>query len=324
MRIILSTVFLIPGVLVYLLPGFTRRGVLFAVPVAPDFRESPMGRRSIATFHAIVGCAILLGLCAILFAPESFVEPISIGEPIFILLAGGVSFAWQNRRLAPFAVQPSRRREVDVTGLPERLPWFTWLSAGPLAIIAFAALFLHANWARIPERFPTHWGFNGQPNRWTERSFHGVYGPLLFAAALCLWCTITALAMWFGARRSRLRRIVMGLMIGAEFILGFLFSAISVSPVLKIPIWIPILAPLVFFIPLLVVLAREMGDVNEAPDVTPNDRWKAGVIYYNPDDAALMVEKRTGIGYTFNFANPWSWAIMIGLVLISGSVFFLF
>jgi hypothetical protein len=42
----------------------------------------------------------------------------------------------------------------------------------------------------------------------------------------------------------------------------------------------------------------------------PEDGWK-GIFYSNPDDPALFVPKRYGIGYTLNFANPWSWAVLV-------------
>jgi uncharacterized membrane protein len=38
------------------------------------------------------------------------------------------------------------------------------------------------------------------------------------------------------------------------------------------------------------------------------------MIYYNPADPAIFVEKRFGMGYTMNFANPWSWVLMAGLL----------
>jgi uncharacterized membrane protein len=54
-------------------------------------------------------------------------------------------------------------------------------------------------------------------------------------------------------------------------------------------------------------------------DPTPNECWKAGLFYYNPNDAALFVEKREGYGYTFNFANPWSWTLLSSLALVIAS-----
>lgn len=40
------------------------------------------------------------------------------------------------------------------------------------------------------------------------------------------------------------------------------------------------------------------------------------MIYYNPDDPAVLVEKRFGIGYTLNFGNGRSWLVLGGIVLV--------
>jgi uncharacterized membrane protein len=44
---------------------------------------------------------------------------------------------------------------------------------------------------------------------------------------------------------------------------------------------------------------------------TPDKCWKFGIFYVNADDPALFVAKRYGVGYTLNFGNRWSWAIMV-------------
>lgn len=46
-----------------------------------------------------------------------------------------------------------------------------------------------------------------------------------------------------------------------------------------------------------------------------DDKWILGSIYYNKNDPAWMVEKRTGIGWTVNFANPKAW-IATGVLII--------
>jgi uncharacterized membrane protein len=49
--------------------------------------------------------------------------------------------------------------------------------------------------------------------------------------------------------------------------------------------------------------------------------WKLGSFYYNPEDPALFVEKRFGIGYTSNFARPFTWVLMaLLLLLIAGAI----
>ncbi len=54
-------------------------------------------------------------------------------------------------------------------------------------------------------------------------------------------------------------------------------------------------------------------------DRTPDECWKWGLIYYNPDDPALMVEKRFGIGWTINFAHRGAW-ICLALLIVAVSL----
>jgi uncharacterized membrane protein len=46
--------------------------------------------------------------------------------------------------------------------------------------------------------------------------------------------------------------------------------------------------------------------------------WKLGIVYFNPDDPSVVVERRFGVGYTLNFARPVTWIIMS---LLAGSAF---
>lgn len=45
-----------------------------------------------------------------------------------------------------------------------------------------------------------------------------------------------------------------------------------------------------------------------------DDKWILGSIYYNKNDPAWMVEKRIGVGWTVNFANPKAWIATGGLI----------
>ncbi len=57
-----------------------------------------------------------------------------------------------------------------------------------------------------------------------------------------------------------------------------------------------------------------------------NDQWwVAGVFYVNSNDPRLLVEKRSGLGTTFNFAHPIAWWLTGGLfVLLSVVQLFFF
>ncbi len=47
-----------------------------------------------------------------------------------------------------------------------------------------------------------------------------------------------------------------------------------------------------------------------------NDLWKWGIVYYNPNDPSVCVEKRFGIGWTLNFAHKESWFIIMMILAI--------
>jgi len=60
------------------------------------------------------------------------------------------------------------------------------------------------------------------------------------------------------------------------------------------------------------LLLLGLGRTGQRP---PDAAWK-GSFYSNPNDPALLVPKRFGIGYTLNFGNPWSWAVLAFVLLM--------
>lgn len=308
------------GAVIFALPNMTRPGILFGVAVGQDFRMSPAGRRSITEFRLIVAVTTLVATCIACLAQADIASFIVAFGPPCIVVAGALAYVREHKRVAPFGAEPVRRREAVVTSAPERLPWFVWLMPGPFAILCAAARYLYLNWQNIPARFPVHWGIDAQPDRWNQRTVHAVYGPVLLGAELCFWLLITSLAAWFGARRSRLRRVMLAVLIAFAYMLALLFSGIAVMPLLHPPMWLLLVTVLVFTVPCMVALANALAEPKDSAEPTPNECWKAGIIYYNPSDAALFVEKRSGLGYTLNFGNPWAWVVIAGLVPVLASL----
>ena len=83
------------------------------------------------------------------------------------------------------------------------------------------------------------------------------------------------------------------------------------------PVWI-ILAPILLIGAVTAFMAL-FAPKGEPP---PDDAWD-GVFYSNRDDRALLVPKRVGIGYTLNFGNPWSWVVLVVILLGAAAPFFL-
>ncbi len=59
------------------------------------------------------------------------------------------------------------------------------------------------------------------------------------------------------------------------------------------------------------------GDGYRGDFYRDDDRyWYGGFFYNNPDDPAMFVPKRYGLGWTVNFGNPKGRLIFIGMLLI--------
>jgi len=63
-------------------------------------------------------------------------------------------------------------------------------------------------------------------------------------------------------------------------------------------------------------LAAAVGKSGDVVNRDDDKCWKLGVFYYNPDDPALFVEKRFGIGWTNNFAQPVSWILLAAIAIV--------
>jgi len=50
----------------------------------------------------------------------------------------------------------------------------------------------------------------------------------------------------------------------------------------------------------------------------PNEEeyWKWGFIYYNPTDPKVFLPKRSGLGYTLNFAKPISIILILSVIIV--------
>ncbi|HEY4601753.1 MAG TPA: DUF5808 domain-containing protein [Cerasibacillus sp.] len=57
----------------------------------------------------------------------------------------------------------------------------------------------------------------------------------------------------------------------------------------------------------------EDGDVINRDD---DNYWKFGVFYFNRKDPSIFIEKRFGIGWTNNWGHPFSWGIVIVIILL--------
>src|SRR5262249_15617424 len=113
---------------------------------------------------------------------------------------------------------------------------------GPLLILAVAAWFLHANWDSIPERFPIHWGVDGTPNGWANRTIGGVYGLIWIGLSTNILILALAYSIIFYTRQVRIagaaaqrenlfKRLTYMFMVALLYAISTLLAVIATRPV---------------------------------------------------------------------------------------------
>jgi len=333
----------------WLAPGFARPGRFFSVTVQPWLRGTPEGRRILWLYRLRVAMHSLIafGLLVLPGRAPGATIPLSIAALAGFgwLLAGGyAAYRRARRQVLPHGVDPAAVQEAETLRRRVELPGGWTLQVGPFAALAGAALYLRSRWDELPERFPIHWGFDGRPNGWANRNPAGVFGPLLVAAvvaaSMALFASLlrqdrnTRGAEVPAAAERRFRRAVLWALLATEYLVVMVSIQVSLLPLAAAAAGgtpaLPRIAPFValiltFVVTVTVILARigrgarlaaaRDGVAQHQSDGSPVGRrspesWKAGIFYVNPDDPAIFVEKRFGIGYTLNFARPMSWLIL--------------
>jgi len=324
---------LFAGTTLWIVPKF-RRTLFFGVRIAADWSLAPETRRVARVYQSQIAVWTLLDVALSFIGIRwNNVSAIVAGN-LALAVGGTIAYFLANRAARPFASGTPVLRTASLSPSPETLPGGVAALLTPFAVLGLAAIWLATHWDAIPLRFPVHFDIAGQPNGWAHRTWKGVFGSLIQGASVMA----TLLGVAVGIVRSsprgsewsgRFRRATLRFLIGMLWAMSLLFSWIALNPILGFqmpPILLTVLilgAVGALAFPLL----RLGSDPDSGTDATPDSAWKMGIIYYNPEDPALMVEKRFGLGYTVNFANRTSWVLMaltlavpvVALVIIRGA-----
>jgi len=332
----------------YLIPRLTRPDIYFAVTVLPDFRDSAEGRAILGRYRVEV---VIYGIIAIAVALSGLWIPQPSSDTLIVVglvlqpVGGFIAYYRARQRVQPHGMAPATVREAALAPHEVRLPGGWTVQIGPFALLAAVAVWLQLHWSEIPDRFPTHWGLDGQPNNWATRSFTGVFFPLLTGAFLCAlvgflayailrWSRVIRMGGAAGESEQHFRRTVVSILVATEYFLALVFgwtgilalSAVRTGPPGVVPILVLTLGFTVVITGLLfragqggsrLAGAAASGTVVPVGDRTADQYWKLGVFYVNREDPALMVEKRFGLGYTLNFGHPGAWLVIGALVAIA-------
>lgn len=331
-------------------PGLTRPELFFSVTVNPSFRTSETGRDILRQYKRNIIIFALIALPPIAYLQVSpRLLMVGLLGPAFIELAGCfAAFLVARNRTLPHRVAQTSEREAEIAPRKASMPGGILGQVGPFLVLAVCAILLAVNWQHIPERFPIHYGADGRPNGWADKGIGSVFGVLLIGVLPCLLLFAIQYGITHGLRRinssgsagqreTRFVRIMSGLVLAIEYFMALLMGGLSLlvlrsNPQAPLPAFRPLFICEALIIAIVFALVYRTGqggsrlpngvepartDAPPVGDRTPDECWKLGMFYYNQNDPALLVEKRFGVGWTFNFARASAWWILGALLFFS-------
>ncbi|MFX3632679.1 MAG: DUF1648 domain-containing protein [Candidatus Pristimantibacillus sp.] len=216
-----------------------------------------------------------------------------------------------------------------------------------LLVVLLTAVYLIYIYDEIPNVMATHYDLQGNADGFSNKSVMTVFDlsfMQLFMIGLFIGCNwLTAISKQQVdpknperslANNIKFRRLCSLFMIVLGFIIVVFFSMLKVGSVREVSssftgasstLFLAVLVIVSTYFIIAMVRLKRMPFVEETT-VLPMDAdqyWKLGMLYYNPADPALFVEKRFGIGYTVNIGRPMSWLVILAPFVIIGIIIFL-
>jgi uncharacterized membrane protein len=232
---------------------------------------------------------------------------------------------------------PPNVKRVASLSFPRRKSTISnvWFSVH-LLIVAVCIVCAAVSWDSIPSTLVTHYGADGIADGFSDKSFGSVFSLnfiQLSVLALFIFVNLSIRMSKQGldpnnpeqsmGKQIKFRKIMSVFLWGMSLIIvafmgviqGSILYEWSSKPIIAAAIVLPILL-LALTLGLSVYLSRKKLDQQSDATMQDDNYWKMGVFYVNPEDPALFVSKRTGIGWTPNFGHPMSWIIFIGIIAI--------
>lgn len=231
--------------------------------------------------------------------------------------------------------------DLSVRSQDSMLPWYIYLL--PIVVTLGVIVYTILNYSMLPEQVPVHWGPNGEPDAFTPKTYVSAISlPLVMLVIQCMFLGINETTKRSGIKLSAtrpeasrirqltLRKYTSWFLFLVSILMTMLFSylqlrmvhpdlggnALSIS--LPFLFLIVILVSTIFYA-IKVGRAGENMNLEQEPgivDIDEDQYWIGGIFYFNKNDPSIFVEKRFGIGWTINFANPLGYLMIFGPLLL--------
>ncbi|MEM7674504.1 MAG: DUF5808 domain-containing protein [Myxococcota bacterium] len=293
---------------------------------------------------AIVGCGLLALFYIMTGPPERAATSVLVTSIIQIGAMGlGTLRAVVTSRLS----SPAQRYAVplDTPFRAKDLASPFWQTVNLCLFAVAIAIFISLK-DRLPAEIPLQFGWDGSVRRkgppgelWISAYFMVFHTMLMLGLLIALSRERTALSTvtpedhlaLHRTRRLLLARLLEVVLVGSNAIIATTWITLTLhglpEPRISAPAAMLIVGigtaavavgPLLYFIRLLIRVQDQLRMVGGSNVLgTHADGWIFfGSVYYAPDDPAVFVPKRHGIGQTLNFARPTAWLLLVAIVAV--------
>lgn len=341
------------GAMMVAVPLLSRRTVPLGVSVPSGRLGDPAVGRAILGYQLTCIALTIVATLGVVVTIER--HPGSIVAWLMVLIVGcGASFAlWRRGIITAKAVghwydgQPVRISASGTADVPEvRAYW--WLHIASFLIAAAATAVIVAQYDKLPDPYPTHWGIDGTPDAFAPKSLLVVGSVPLIGIGMA--CFMAVIAVVIARRREALlpdgdpdgarvastivRNKVLLTLGVSSLIMNATFGFLGVVPLLHVtPLILNVATVALLLASVLVPLAIVIGAARARARVgqgdahgpeSPDDDalWKWGMFYVNRDDPSVLVPKRAGVGYDLNFGRPAGmvFGVLAALLVVAGVV----
>jgi uncharacterized membrane protein len=337
------------------MPYLTRKEIIFGVRIPSHMRKSEEIKRVLKAYirNYLLSTGLITLLLIILFIKVQNLGIYLLGVAMLIVLLLG-NYLICHRALKR-AKSKSRWMEgyqetsvMDIGFSNRQTLVSSWWFCVPLGMILFQILLVFHCYDSLPDRilFPLHHDINGRFDQWVPKS----YSTLLIPAAMSILFTglffiIYKAIGWskqqLTAENPEESKIRIGLFrlrwsgfivfCNITFLLPISLGLLQLTGILDTASGLPYIVSVISIVVIIsgrfglslftgqggsrIKLEGEPGLPEHKIDRYDDNYWKFGLIYFNPQDPIIFLERRFGIGWTINFGNIKAVSILIGTLI---------
>ncbi|MCO4096406.1 DUF1648 domain-containing protein [Macrococcoides canis] len=349
--VITTIIVLCTGLLFLLNARYIRRNILFSVYVPDDNRTNNNVLNIARTYKrnvlimSILFAVINLIIMTILQSELAFILFTLLLFLLIIAMIWIYRSAFNQMRVLKekedWMANIKMYKAVDTSLMDEENSTTSYFYLIQILMLIAAVIFVAINYHTIPDTIATHWGLNGVPDDWSDKSIITIFFPAGMALFMIfvLWGSSKGLSFYqvnvnpankeaskkYAANTKRNNEMLLHVI---SFIMTILFIFILVRPVLFGKEYMPpyIMESIIFISIVVVVFGivqqisndkkyRASAALNDKAPYHNEKNYIWGLFYYNKEDENVWVPKVSEFGMTLNMARPAAWFIAFMIIV---------